>query len=199
MDPLPALVARISRADPTALAELYALTAARLFACALIVVRDRPSAEEVISDVYYQVWQSASRYDVRRANVLTWLLMMCRSRALDHCRRIHPQSRYTIESQDSQEDWSENGPEGILEVLQQNSTVYAALSSLSSLRRQLLVLAFFRGLSYPQIAQTTGLPLGTVKSHIRRSLESLRSLLTPISSPSFGAEPERALRRQRYR
>ncbi|MGH8209066.1 MAG: RNA polymerase sigma factor, partial [Steroidobacteraceae bacterium] len=159
---------------------LYELTASRVFGLARAITRDPPSAEEVVCDVYCQAWQRASRYDPTRASVLSWLLMMCRTRALDYCRCNRVRSKYLTDWQDNLECWVESGPEERFEFLQQTSALYRALGSLSPRHRRLLALAFFRGLSHQEIARATGLPLGTVKAQIQRSLQSLRKALHPL-------------------
>jgi RNA polymerase sigma-70 factor (ECF subfamily) len=162
--------------DEADLAALYDATCGRLFALALRIVGDRGGAEEVVSDVYVQVWEQAGRYDPKRAKVMHWLYMICRSRALDHLRRREQQMDTTpepeallahVESQD--ED-----PAAMLMRIEHNTAIYSALESLTPSQRQLVALAFFRDMSHQEIAERTGMPLGTVKSAIRRSLMSLR-------------------------
>ena len=98
-DPLAGLVARIALKDQAALTELYDFTASRLFSLALALVRTYSNAEEVLGDVYCQVWQSAARYEPKRGTVLVWLLVLCRTRAIDHYRTVRRRSKYLTEFQ----------------------------------------------------------------------------------------------------
>lgn len=172
------LVARIVERDQAALAELYDATAGRVYALALHIVGDRASAEEVVSDTYYQVWKQADRYDIRRGRTLAWMLTICRSRALDKLRRrdtadVHPDPTGLHAEPVSEE----RGPLDILLVNESSSLIHAALADLDAQSRRLLSLAFFKGYTHQEIARHTGIPLGSVKSVIRRSMQSLRSVL----------------------
>lgn len=161
-----------------ALEALYDATVGKLYALASALLRSVEDAEEVVCETYAYAWANAVRYDAGRANVLGWLLMLCRSRALDRLR----QRRAGITTVDMaalegvEADPAEQ-PYDILSLMQQRSTVYSALSKLTPQRRRLVALAFLRGLSHHQIAQVTGLPLGTIKSHVRRALAQLREAL----------------------
>ena len=184
---LAALVARIAQCDPKALAELYDATASRIFSMARGITRHQQNAEEVTEDVYWQAWRQALRYDRQRGNVVGWLLTLARSRALDHLRRadpaqLHPDPDTLVDElpvDDS--DASER-----LSAAQAEERLSAALTCLDAQPRQLLTLAFYRGLTHEEIASQTHLPLGTVKSHIRRALSALRNHLAS-TSPAPGA------------
>ncbi len=173
------LIHRIADGDRDALGELYDATVANLFALARSILGNAADAEEVACDVYAQVWQNASRYSAERGPALTWMLVMCRSRALDRLRRnrVRQQAVSLDESQEEDIPATGPGPEDLLNLVQQGTAVHRALESLTPLRRQLVSLAFLRGLSHLEIAQECRLPVGTVKSHIRRALTALRSEL----------------------
>ena len=172
------LLIAIAKGDEKALARFYDATVGRVYGLALRIVRHREAAEEVVEDVYMQVWQQASRYDVTRGKPLTWLLTICRSRALDYLRRddeaiAHPEPETLIA-----EPYVENSdPQDILLTLEQNSRLYGVLQNLMPVQRQLLALAFFRGMTHQEIADHTKLPLGTVKSHVRKALDNMREQL----------------------
>jgi RNA polymerase sigma factor (sigma-70 family) len=173
-----ALVARVSRSDQKALAELYDMTVSRVYGLARGITRNLHCAEEVTEDVYWQVWRQALRFDRRRGPVMAWLLTLGRSRSLDHLRRgddamSHPEPETLV--QDSGDALADPGH--LLSTAERDRTLLAALAQLEPLPRQLLSLAFYRGLTHDEIAQQTRLPLGTVKSHIRRALNVLRGLL----------------------
>lgn len=175
---LRALLVRLRRRDETALAEFYDATAARVYALAKRIVRQAGIAEEVVSDVYLQIWQQAERYDAARGRVLTWTLTICRSRALDRLRRhdeteTHPEPYHLRPDLDRHDD----DPLALLLAVERNSRVYAALATLDATQQRLLALAFLRGLTHQEIAAHTHMPLGSVKTVLRRALETLRTQL----------------------
>lgn len=168
------LIARIAAAEQGALAEFYDLTVGRVYALAWRITAQRSTAEEVVSDVYLQIWRQAGRYDPARGRVLVWLLTICRSRSLDALRRLAPNS----ESADALPEIA--GGEEPLDILlgsERRHAVYAALTKLSAEQRQLLALAFYRGLTHSQLAEHTKMPLGTVKSLLRRAMQILKQEL----------------------
>lgn len=168
-------VAAIAKGDEQALGAFYDATVSRVFGLALRIVRQRDAAEEVAEDVYMQVWQQAGRFDSSRGKPLTWLLTICRSRALDYLRRedeaiSHPEPEtLTAQPYDEHSD-----PQDLLLAIERNSRLHGILNQLSPVQRQLLALAFFRGLTHQEIADHTHLPLGTVKSHVRKALDTMR-------------------------
>jgi RNA polymerase sigma-70 factor (ECF subfamily) len=176
--PLRTLIGRIVEHDEAALGELYDATHGAVHGLALRITRDAGHAQEVTEDAYRQVWRQALRYDERRGNAMAWLLTIARSRALDALRRddpaeAHPAPEVLLEGVAA----VAADPQDLLLATERNRAVHAALATLDVLPRQLLALAFFRGLTHEEIAATTRLPLGTVKSHIKRSLAVLRALL----------------------
>jgi RNA polymerase sigma-70 factor (ECF subfamily) len=174
-----ALIERIAAGHNDALSELYELTVAKLYALARLILRNTADAEEVVCDTFAQVWQSASRYESARGSVMGWMLTICRSRALDLLRQRRARSRITSDDDgkaiEAQAD--DAAPDTLLLALQQGSSVRQAMESLSPIRRKLVSLAFLQGLSHQEIVEQTGLPIGTVKSHIRRALTVLRKEL----------------------
>jgi len=174
---LSALVTRVAGGDREALGELYDATVARLFAVARLILRNSADAEEIVCDVYTQVWESAAQYRGDRGAVLAWLVMICRSRSLDRIRRNRIRLHAADQLPDQNEPSPQPGPEELLDIVQHGTAVHRALQSLSPMRRQLVSLAFLRGLSHLEISEECGLPVGTVKSHIRRALSALREQL----------------------
>ena len=174
---LATLVTRMAGGDETALGRLYDATVARVYWLARWVCGNPQAAEEVTADVYFQCWNAAGRYDPRRGRVTTWLLMMCRSRAIDAVRArdtaiLHEAPETLVEEDDQQR---ERAPEELLELTQSSAALHAALAKLAPVQRQMIGLAFFRGFSHQEIAAHARLPLGTVKAHLRRALELLRA------------------------
>lgn len=175
---LVAWIAAVAEKDERALAALYDATCSRVFGLVRRIVRDTALAEEVVEAAYFQVWRQALRFDPARGKALTWLLAMARSRAIDALRR---ETRFRCEALDeeAQHEAAGNaaGADELLDAARHHADLHRALLLLGAQPRQLVSLAFFRGMSHEEIAQHTRLPLGTVKSQIRRALGSLRRLL----------------------
>ena len=175
---LDALVERMRAGQERALEELYEATVGKLYALASAILRSAVDTEEIVCETYAYAWANAARFDASRASALGWLLMLCRSRALDRLRqRRTTGSRLEVVALEETAYAGPEQPFDILSLMQQRSSVYAALSQLTPERRHLVSLAFLRGLSHQEIADATQLPLGTVKSHLRRSLVQLRETL----------------------
>ncbi len=171
------LIAAMDAGSERALEQLYDATVSKLYALANAILRNVEDAEEVVCATYAYAWANAAEYDDHRGNALGWLLMLCRSRSLDRLR----QRRSNIISDEGAElsgiATEDPQPDDLLALLQQRSRVRAALAQLTPERRRLISLAFLQDLSHQQIAEVTGLALGTVKSHLRRGLAQLRDYL----------------------
>ncbi|MBX3626501.1 MAG: sigma-70 family RNA polymerase sigma factor [Rhizobacter sp.] len=179
-DEIAGWIGRIVTHDERALAALYDATLSRVYGVVLRVVRRASLAEEVVEDTFFQVWRQAPRFDPARGKALTWLLNMARSRAIDAVRH---ESRFQADSLDADNapalDADDPGHDDLLDVARGHAELQRALLLLHAQPRQLVALAFFRGLSHEEIATHTALPLGTVKSQIRRALATLRDALGP--------------------
>lgn len=176
-DQLSILVLRVAAGEEVALAELYEETVLKLYSLARLIVRNSEDAEEVVCDTFVQVWRSARQYDGARGSALAWMLTICRSRAVDRRRgNWAERPRGTAEGVLC-EDRCEVAPDDLLQAFEQDSAVLHAMGALPPIRRRLVGLAFLQGLTHEEIARETGLPVGTVKSHIRRALASLRCAL----------------------
>ena len=173
---LPLLTAIRAR-DEQALAQLYEMTVDRAYSLAHAMTGNDADAEEIVCDLYLQVWQRAEQYDEQRGSVSAWLLINCRSLALDLLRRR--KAHRSKQDKFGLQGLVEEAPliEDLLNCLQEGTAVHKALTELSEIQRKLIALAFFKDMSHPEIASATDLPLGTVKSHIRRGLLKLRQLL----------------------
>lgn len=175
--PLIALLDRIVLKDQQALADLYDRTSGRVYGLALRIARSEALAEEIAGDVFLQIWKTAANYSAERGHPMAWLMVITRSRALDALRRVdpaqaHPEPETLAEAQDGGDD-----PQNLLSALQEGSALHAAIAGLPAVQRQLLALAFFQGMTHSEIAAHVAIPLGTVKTHVRRALQSLRSAL----------------------
>lgn len=167
----------IRNRDQSAIGRLYDLTVSRVYGVALRIVRRAELAEEVVPDVYMQVWREAGRYDSSRGRVMAWLLIIARTRSLDLLRRQdeafpHPNPHDLASDTPREDDLLTQ-----LSEAHEAQALHAALGTLTPLQRQLLSLAFFKGLTHSEIVAHSGLPLGSVKTHIRRALAVLREHL----------------------
>jgi RNA polymerase sigma-70 factor (ECF subfamily) len=144
-------------------------------------VRDVGTAEEVVEDVFWQVWRQAPRFDSARGVVLAWIMQITRSRALDALRAAGRNPLHTALDIDDEAQMPAavevSDPQSLLDRAKVGERVQRALALLDPLRRQLVSLAFERGYSQPEIAEHMSLPLGTVKSHIRRALATMKTSL----------------------
>lgn len=183
---LEALVAAMAQRDEKALASFYDATAARAYALILRTTQAASLAEEVLSDVYMQVWQQAERFDLNRGKALAWLFMLCRSRALDQLRRRDPAVTFADPECERLESATGTGPLDLLMAMDRSSAIRAALTQLGEVERQLLALAFFRGLTHQEIATQTGMPLGSIKTILRKAMLKLKELLSQYASVAEG-------------
>jgi|ERR1700734_1149285 len=186
---LSVLMAEIARGNKSALSALYTCTVTQTYSLALRVVRSKECAQEIVCDAFIFIWQNAHTYDVARGSVGAWLATITRNRAIDRVRR-NALYRFTSEQLANVPLTARSArSEELQSNFQNGSTVYAALARLSSLRQNLLSLAFFEGLTHKEIAIRAGLPLGTVKSHLRRSLRLLRDAIDKKVGGALSATP----------
>jgi RNA polymerase sigma factor (sigma-70 family) len=179
------LLARAGLGDRAAFATLYDQTSSHLFAVVLRINRDRGQAEDVLQEVYVNVWRSASSFDAAQSQPLTWLTRIARNRAIDSLRRAQTQPQFETrfaseeEDHDVYDDKADDAP-GPLDLLSQASDARAltdCMQDLSASQRQSVAMAFYDGLSHAEVAEKLGQPLGTVKSWVRRALNSLKGCL----------------------
>ena len=174
-----AVIARTALQDERALERLYDLTFGKVYAVALRILRNAEAAEEVVEDTYWQAWREASRYDPARGRALAWLLTICRSRALDALRRREPaELTGDFESLQSDVAAEKADPYDLLDAIQRSSAIHAAIGTLKPEVRQLVALAFFRGLTHQEIADACNMPLGTVKVTLFRACRQLKDCLS---------------------
>jgi RNA polymerase sigma-70 factor, ECF subfamily len=180
---LNALVARLAGGDEHALARLYDNTNRMVYGLALRMLVDPSSAEEVTMDVYLQVWRTAGSYDPQRGTVLSWLVTLARSRAID-CLRSRKARRAEFEENVYElanlRD-SRPGPELASVEAARSRIVQKAMAQLSPDLREAIELAYFSGLSHTEVAVHADVPLGTIKTRIRLGMLHLRKLLEPYA------------------
>jgi RNA polymerase sigma-70 factor (ECF subfamily) len=176
------LVNRLLRKDVAAFEQLYNRHSRIVYSLVLRILQQAGTAEEVVQDVFLQLWRNAARYDVTRGPFVPWLLTLARNRALDHL-------RLKSERQRRREDQTEELPsvtvapeyEKHLDEKRRAERVRALLGVLSPQQRRAIELAYFQGLSHTEIAETLKEPLGTVKSWIRNGLLRLKEGLQATS------------------
>lgn len=176
---LAALLARIVHQEAAALERLYDATSGRVFAVVLRIVRRHEVAQEVVEDTFWQVWRQAPRFDPSRGRPWAWLVAMARSRALDALRRDERFRHEPLPEDDEggAEASPQPGPHETMAAARQQQALQGALAGLEPRARQLVTLAFYRGLTHEEIAARESMPLGTVKSLIRRALLQMRQAL----------------------
>jgi RNA polymerase sigma-70 factor (ECF subfamily) len=173
----------IAGGDAQSFAAFYDATVGVVYGLALRILRDAAEAEEVVSDVYLQVWRQAARFDVTRGAPRAWLVTIARSRALDTLRRRDPAKPHDdAEALADLAGSDAPDPPDWLSAVERGQALHAALMQLSPEQRQMLALAYFRGLSHQEICDYTGVPLGTVKTHLRKAIDALRAALHPLEA-----------------
>ena len=167
------LLERVSRKDEEALSALYDRYGALVFSETKRILRDTGAAEEILQHLFYQVWETAERFDPERGSLAGWLLVAARNRAISRLRNKSGRA----------EELDENGVTFIADV-ESHATqrvlldkVQALMASLPEGQRVALECAYFEGMSHAEIAEKTGQPLGTVKTRIRSVMEMLKRLL----------------------
>ena len=173
---LAGLLSRTGQADERAFAELYARTSTRLFGVCLRMLRDRSEAEDILQEVFVTVWRRARDFDSTLASATTWLITLTRNRVIDRLRQHR--ARAPLESIDFDNLADERvGPPADAEASQEYARLRGCLESLEPKDRHSIREAFFSGATYKELAERCQLPLGTMKSRIRRALAQLRTCL----------------------
>jgi RNA polymerase sigma-70 factor, ECF subfamily len=168
------LIFRTARRDPTAFAALYAETAAKLFGIALRIMRRRELAEEVLQESFITVWERAKDYDPARGSAIGWLIIIVRHCAIDHLRRsaARPESRSVPE-----ESLLALVLPGSTDIRDELRALQRCLDELDAEPRRAVLLAYCYGLTRDELATRLAVPVGTVKSWLRRSLDRLKRCL----------------------
>jgi RNA polymerase sigma-70 factor (ECF subfamily) len=167
------LLERVVRKDESALSELYDRYSGLVFSEAKRILRDDSSAEEILQDLFYQIWQTASRFDPQRGSLPGWLVVVARNRAISKLRRKSGKADELPENAvDLRADLATSSTQNLL-----LEKVRRVLSGLPDGQRAAIEFAYFEGMSHSEIAEKTGEPLGTIKTRIRSALETLKRVL----------------------
>jgi RNA polymerase sigma-70 factor, ECF subfamily len=172
-----AALGRIPAGDRTALQTVYRLTSAKLFGVCLRILGERGEAEDVLQEVYVTVWRKAADFDASRASPMTWLIAIARNRSIDRLRASR-QSRNMAPIEQAGEIADSAAPaDHALEGLQEHARLHGCLDGLATHERTALRGAFFDGNTYEELAARMAVPLGTMKSWIRRAMIKLKACL----------------------
>ncbi|GAC1656086.1 MAG: sigma-70 family RNA polymerase sigma factor [Gemmatimonadaceae bacterium] len=174
------LIRGMTNGDEQSLGALYDRWSPSVYALASRMLRDPSEAEEVVEETFWQAWRQAGRYEAARSSVSTWLLTIARSRAVDRLRSLR-RSREDVDTGGGIiESIATDSPDpaALVDAGDRRAKVVRALAQLPPEQRDALELAYFSGFSQTEIAERTGLPLGTVKTRMRLALQKLRSSLT---------------------
>ncbi len=168
---------RLASGDRSSLGDIYSATSAKLFGICLRILNDRGEAEDALQDVYLGLWQRADRYDPARASPISWLATLARNRAIDRLRsskRVRdslPENAATAVEDDTPL------ADSLAEDKQRDARIHHCLGKLEKRQQSAIRTAFFDGATYRELAETQGVPLGTMKSWVRRGLAALGKCL----------------------
>lgn len=168
------LLARVAQKDQEALSALYDRYSGLVFSEAKRILRDTGAAEEILQDLFYQVWRTSERFDPAKGSLAGWLLVAARNRAISKLRRKNTATEELHENSVSlAADLESRALQNLL-----IDKVRKVMKSLPENQRQVLESAYFEGMSHSEIAEKTGQPLGTVKTRIRSAMEALKKVLS---------------------
>jgi RNA polymerase sigma-70 factor (ECF subfamily) len=169
-------LARAGRGSQAALGEIYEATSAKLFGICLRILGDRAEAEDALQDIYLNVWRKAGSFDAERASPITWLATLARNRSIDRLRSAGSRRTEPVELAAQIADSS---PDAVanLEQAETSRRLGTCLDELEAQRSEAIRTAFFGGATYAELAERSDVPVGTMKSWIRRGLLQLKECL----------------------
>ena len=176
------LLRRVAQGDRRGFEELYDRFSGVLFSTASRVLNNQEAAEDVLQDVFVQIWEKAPLYDPARGKPLTWAITLTRNKAIDRLRATVRRNRLSEDMQresQTQNQFDDRSSFDAASTGDTNKLVREAIQKLSKDQREAIELAFFSSLTQPEIAERLDEPLGTVKARIRRGMMRLRDLLRP--------------------
>lgn len=167
------LMMRVAEGDEKSLMTIYDRYSTLAYGLAFHVLRDASAAEDILQEVFLRLWRTPKAFDANRGSLSAWITINARHRAVDYWRKHRRESQLPEESKSPEAAVSQ--PEYMPDI----DKVRAILSALPASQRDVLELSYFAGLSHSEIVTRSGLPLGTVKSRIRKALQSIREILLP--------------------
>jgi RNA polymerase sigma-70 factor, ECF subfamily len=176
------LLKRIGQGDRRSFEELYDRFSGPLFSTAYRVLNNQVSAEEALQDVFIQIWESAPLYNPAIGKPLTWAVTLTRNKAIDRLRSAQRRSRLQENAQreaETFERFDDHSSFDAVASMETGKLVREAMQKLSQDQRQVIELAFFSSMTHTEIAEHLSLPLGTIKTRIRRGLTKLREVISP--------------------
>jgi RNA polymerase sigma-70 factor (ECF subfamily) len=173
------LVRAVAQGSTDSLGRLYDRHVSTVYGLARRILQAAEDAEEVVQDVFAQVWRDAARYEASRATVAGWLVMLARTRAIDRlrARRARPDVGQGSETATAHVAARDPDPEQVSISSEEVAQIHRALDTLPGGQRELVELAYYEGLTHTQIAERTGTPLGTVKTRLRAAMSALRGAM----------------------
>jgi len=171
------LLRNVAEGDRAAFAELYDRISNRVLGLVIRLLRDRAQSEEVTQEVFLEIWQSAARFDANRGSGMAWVLTVTHRRAVDRIRASQKSHERDLKIgiRDMERDF--DGVSESVEIRLENERVKRAMSRLTPLQREAVILAYYGGYSHSEMAQILGIPLGTVKTRLRDGMIRLRDEL----------------------
>jgi RNA polymerase sigma factor (sigma-70 family) len=166
---------RVSEGDQQAFSDFYKLTSSRVFAVIVRMIHDRGEAEDVLQNVYTNAWRRADSFDPERGSAMTWLITLARNATIDRMR----QHREAPLDEEQAEEIADDAPtpEDVAQFTEERRRLELCLEALEPTQRGAVREAFFSGATYSELAERLRVPLGTMKSWIRRSLMQLKLCL----------------------
>ena len=164
------LIARIRGGEPGAMSELYDRYSSVVYGVALRVLQDAAAAEDVLQDIFLQLWRKPDAFDGSRGSLVAWLAVIARHRSIDRLRQRRPETDIEEVVIAGTTDLRDDTERSLM-----IEKVRAALGEMGADQRKALELAYFQGLTHNEIAEKTGEPLGTIKTRIRSGLQALRA------------------------
>jgi RNA polymerase sigma-70 factor (ECF subfamily) len=171
------LIQLIAQADLQAFGELYDRYSALVFSLSLRIVHDHGEAEDILQETFIGIWKNAGSFSEALGNPASWIIILARNKAIDHLRRRQRQQYMLVATPDTgllAETMSKDDSNGSLQS-DETAHIRGLVAKLTAKERQAIELAFFNGLTYIEIAEKFGEPLGTVKARIRRGMLHLRA------------------------
>ncbi|MGV3711561.1 ECF RNA polymerase sigma factor SigK [Pseudolysinimonas sp.] len=168
------LLRAVADGDRSAFAEVYDRISSRVMGLVTRLLRDRAQSEEVTQEVFLEIWQQATRFDQNRGSGMAWVLTMAHRRAVDRIRSAQKSHERDVKIGIRDIEREFDGVVETVEIRVENERVKAAMSRLTPLQREAVVLAYYGGYSHSEMADILGIPLGTVKTRLRDGMIRLR-------------------------